>query len=119
MRLSPFFPIDLTSYALGLTEVPLGKYVLASWLGKLPGGLLCVYIGSVARSISELAAGRIQIGIVEPTLLVLGLLVTIAAVLYVTHLARRASPRRGRRGGRRQGTAVGRPRRGKMKSSHG
>lgn len=33
----------------GLTAVPLGKYVLASWAGMLPGTAAYVYLGSAGR----------------------------------------------------------------------
>jgi uncharacterized membrane protein YdjX (TVP38/TMEM64 family) len=87
MRLSPLFLFDLTSYALGLTEVPLGQYVLATWLGKLPEALLIIYIGAAAKN---MAAGRVRIGAMEPILTALGLIAAVAAVLYITRLARRA-----------------------------
>jgi uncharacterized membrane protein YdjX (TVP38/TMEM64 family) len=87
IRLSPLFLFDLTSYALGLTKVAWGRYVLATWLGKLPESLLVVYIGAAA---SNLAAGELRIGGLEQILSLLGLLVAIAAVVFVTHMARRA-----------------------------
>lgn len=33
----------------GLTAVPLGQYVLASWAGMLPGTAAYVYLGSAGR----------------------------------------------------------------------
>src|SRR5438105_7962212 len=36
-RLSPVFPFTLLNYAFGLTRVKLSHYVLASWLGMIPG----------------------------------------------------------------------------------
>src|SRR5207249_1644516 len=39
-RLSPVFPFVLLNYAFGLTRVKLSHYVLASWLGMIPGTLL-------------------------------------------------------------------------------
>ncbi len=89
IRLSPL-PIDLTNYALGLTRIPLGQYVLATWLGKLPGGLVCVYVGSAAKDVSELVAGRLQIGVAEQVLYGIGLVATIVAVVFLTQMARRA-----------------------------
>jgi uncharacterized membrane protein YdjX (TVP38/TMEM64 family) len=90
VRLSPLFPIDLTNYALGLTRIPLGQYVMATWLGKLPGGLVCAYVGSAAKSATELAAGRLQVGVAEEVVFALGLVVTIVAVVVLTQMARRA-----------------------------
>ena len=42
-RLSPIFPFSLLNYGLGLTQVKLSHYVLASWLGHDSGyGTLCL-----------------------------------------------------------------------------
>ena len=45
-RLSPIFPFNLLNYAFGLTKVRLWQYVLASWIGMLPGTIMYVYLGS-------------------------------------------------------------------------
>ena len=39
-RLSPVFPFSLLNYAFGLTRVRLSHYVLASWIGMLPGTVM-------------------------------------------------------------------------------
>ena len=49
-RLSPIFRFNLLNYAFGLTRVRLRDYVLASWIGTLPGTILYVYIGSLAQA---------------------------------------------------------------------
>ncbi len=56
-RLSPLFPFNVLNYAFGITRVSLGQYVLASWIGMMPGTILCVYIGSLARNLATLGAG--------------------------------------------------------------
>ena len=47
-RLSPVFPFNLLNYAFGLTRVSLSHYVIASWIGMMPGTVMYVYLGSVA-----------------------------------------------------------------------
>ncbi|MDE2489780.1 MAG: TVP38/TMEM64 family protein, partial [Elusimicrobia bacterium] len=47
-RLSPVLPFNLLNYGYGLTEVGLGEYALASWLGMMPGTFLYVYLGAAA-----------------------------------------------------------------------
>ena len=39
-RLSPVFPFNLLNYALGITQVRFTHYVLASWVGMIPGTVL-------------------------------------------------------------------------------
>jgi len=57
LRLSPLFPFNLLNYALGLTRVRLRDFVLASWLGMLPGTVLYVYLGSLLTSVNEVLTG--------------------------------------------------------------
>ncbi|MBI5594659.1 MAG: TVP38/TMEM64 family protein [Elusimicrobia bacterium] len=47
-RLSPVLPFSLLNYAYGLTDVPMGEYALASWVGMMPGTFLFVYLGAAA-----------------------------------------------------------------------
>ena len=56
-RLSPVFPFNVLNYAYGLTSVGVAGYVLASWLGMLPGTVLYVYVGSLAGDLAAAAAG--------------------------------------------------------------
>ena len=48
-RLCPIFPFFLMNYAYGLTRISFRDYVLATWIGIIPGSTLFVYIGSLAR----------------------------------------------------------------------
>lgn len=89
-RLSPIFPFNLLNYAFGLTDVSLRDYVLASWIGMLPGTLMYVYLGSAAKSLADLAAGRLQTGPGQSLWFFLGLVATIIVTIYVTRLARSA-----------------------------
>jgi uncharacterized membrane protein YdjX (TVP38/TMEM64 family) len=89
-RLSPVFPFTLLNYAFGLTQVSLRQYVLASWIGMMPGTVLYVYLGSVARlgaTGSALTTGqRILYGV--------GLVATLAVTVVITRIARRSLAKR-------------------------
>jgi uncharacterized membrane protein YdjX (TVP38/TMEM64 family) len=89
-RLCSLFPHDLMSYVFGLSEVPLGKYVLATWLGRLPGILVWSYIGSNSKKLSDLLSGNIQTGIETQILLWLGLAAMLAVVIIIVKIARSA-----------------------------
>jgi uncharacterized membrane protein YdjX (TVP38/TMEM64 family) len=89
-RLSPVFPFNLQNYAYGLTSVKLWKYVLASWIGMLPGTVAYVYIGSGLRSLTEAAAGQTETDWVQRVLFWGGLVATVAVMVLVTHIARKA-----------------------------
>ena len=92
LRLSPLFPFNLLNYALGLTRVRLRDYVLASWLGMLPGTALYVYLGSLVTNVGELLSGHATGG--QPAaarwLYWAGLAATVAVAVLVTRTARLA-----------------------------
>lgn len=90
VRLCSFFPFALTSYLFGLTKVPLGRYVLASWLGRLPGILAWVYVGSIAKNLTDLAAGNDELRTADELLLGLGLVAMVTAAVVLGRIARAA-----------------------------
>ena len=85
-RLSPVFPFTLLNYAFGLTRVKLSHYVLASWLGMIPGTVMYVYLGSLVN----VGAGHRQRTTGEWVLYGVGLLATIVVTIFVTRVARKA-----------------------------
>ena len=85
-RLSPVFPFTLLNYAFGLTRVRLSHYVLASWIGMMPGTVMYVYLGSLVN----VGAGHRQRTTGEWVLYGVGLLATIAVTVFVTRLAKKA-----------------------------
>jgi len=89
LRLSPVFPFNLLNYSLGLTKVPFRSYVLASWIGMLPGTILYVYLGSAAQNLAALAAGKTRGSTAQNLLLLMGLVATVLVVAWVTRTARK------------------------------
>src|SRR6516164_526199 len=85
-RLSPVFPFTLLNYAFGLTRVKLSHYVLASWVGMIPGTVMYVYLGSLVN----VGAGHRQRTTGEWVLYGVGLLATITVTVFVTRLAKTA-----------------------------
>ena len=91
LRLSPVLPFNLLNYALGVTRVRFGDYLLGSALGMLPGTLLYVYLGSLLTSAAQLVSGRRpDAGIWQRVLYWGGLGATLLVTVVVTRLARRA-----------------------------
>ncbi len=85
-RLSPVFPFSLLNYAYGLTKVSLRDYVLASWIGMMPGTVMYVYLGSLAR----LGVDAEQSSTAQTVLKIVGLVATIIVTIFVTRIARKA-----------------------------
>jgi uncharacterized membrane protein YdjX (TVP38/TMEM64 family) len=90
LRLSPLIPFNLSNYFYGLTAVKFWSYVLASWIGMLPGTLLYVYLGAAGKASLSGAAG--QASGRSPWAYVLfaaGLIATVIVTVWVTRIARR------------------------------
>ncbi len=90
LRLSPVFPFDLLNYALGITKVSFRNFALASAIGMVPGTLMYVYFGSAARSLTDVATGKVEGGLAGQVFFWVGLIMTIVVALFVTRLARKS-----------------------------
>lgn len=89
-RLSPVFPFTLLNYAFGITRVKLGHYMLASWIGMMPGTVMYVYLGSLAKA----ASGERTRTSGEWVLYGVGLLATLVVTIFVTRIAKKALAKR-------------------------
>ncbi|MEM0896561.1 MAG: TVP38/TMEM64 family protein [Verrucomicrobiota bacterium] len=83
VRLSPVMPFNLVNYAFGLTKVKLAPYVIMSIIGMIPGTILYVYIGSLARG---QAMGKTT---GEWIFTLVGLIATVTVTVFITRAARR------------------------------
>ncbi len=92
LRLSPVIPFNLSNYLYGLTGVKFWPYVLASWIGMMPGTFLYVYIGTAGRAaVSAAASGEaVQHGWQYWIFIIIGLVATIVVTIWVTKIARDA-----------------------------
>jgi uncharacterized membrane protein YdjX (TVP38/TMEM64 family) len=92
LRLSPVIPFNLSNYFYGLTDVKFWPYVLASWIGMMPGTFLYVYFGAAGRAAASAATGAeaAKHGWQYWTLMGVGLAATIAVSIWVTKIARDA-----------------------------
>jgi uncharacterized membrane protein YdjX (TVP38/TMEM64 family) len=88
-RLSPAIPFSWLNYAYGITAVRSRDYILASWVGMLPGTLLYVYAGSAIADVSRALAGHARTGRTGEVLLWVGLGATVVVTALITHFARR------------------------------
>jgi len=89
-RLSPLFPFALLNYGFGITRVSFREYLLASWLGMMPGTVMYVYLGAVAGELATAGSGQRQRTPAEWALLGVGLLATIVVTVVITRIAKRA-----------------------------
>ena len=91
LRLSPVVPFNLSNYFYGLTAVRFWPYVLASWIGMMPGTIAYVYFGTLGRAAAQSAADAgPERGPLEWALLAVGLVATFAVTIWVSKIARDA-----------------------------
>lgn len=90
LRLSPIVPFNFLNYALSLTALSLGDFLLASF-GMIPGTVMYAYYGKVTAEAVALA-GQAQVARDASyyALLLFGLGATAVATILVTRAARRA-----------------------------
>jgi uncharacterized membrane protein YdjX (TVP38/TMEM64 family) len=90
LRLSPIVPFNFLNYALSLTALSLGDFLIASF-GMIPGTIMYAYYGKVTAEAVALAG---QAQVTRDTsyyaLLLFGLAATIVATVLLTRAARRA-----------------------------
>lgn len=90
IRLSPLFPFNLLNYALGLTNVSLKDYSLASF-GMIPGTIMYVYLGYLAGDLALIGNKSQPDNMIFHWLIqIIGLISTIAVTVYVTKIAKKA-----------------------------
>ncbi len=91
-RLSPLFPFNFLNFAYGTTKVRFRDYLLASFLGMLPGTVMFVYVGSTIKDIARVlsGAGDIERGPGQLALFYGGLVAAVVVAVIITRIARTA-----------------------------
>lgn len=90
LRLASVVPFAPLSYALGASQVRDRDYVLASWLGLLPGTFMYVYLGSLAGSVGQLLKDRQGAGDAGLLFSVVGFAAVVLALVLSVRIARSA-----------------------------
>lgn len=89
-RLIPFFPFKLSNYLFGLMQVSLRDFIFGVFFGIMPFTVTNVYIGSLAADLATIGSRTASRSRMEWTIYGIGVIIAIVAVIYITHLARRA-----------------------------
>ena len=89
-RLVPFFPFKLSNYLFGLMQISLRDFVIGVFFGIMPFTVTNVYIGSLAADFATIGSRTASRSKMEWIIYGIGVIIAIAAVIYITHLARRA-----------------------------
>lgn len=107
LRLASIIPFAPLSYALGGTRVNGRDFVVASWLGLLPGTFLYVYLGSTVADLSELIAGGAPTSSYRNWINGFGLLALVIVLWRISHFSRQALKKLGEKKKVEQGVRLG------------
>ncbi len=89
LRMSYLFPYTWMNYAIAMTRASLPANALATFIGMLPMISLQVYVGSLARDLTEALEGGDGIGIMEIAILGAGAAISVGVMLHVAKVTRR------------------------------
>lgn len=90
LRLVPLLPFNMLNYLLSVTPVPVGSYMLASWLGMMPITLALVYVGTTLKDLSDVTHGWNEFSTSRWVFLILSLVVSVILMVCVTKVAKTA-----------------------------
>uniref|UniRef100_A0A2P2LC18 SNARE associated Golgi protein family n=1 Tax=Rhizophora mucronata TaxID=61149 RepID=A0A2P2LC18_RHIMU len=80
----------MLNYLLSVTPVPLGEYMLASWIGMMPITLALVYVGTTLKDLSDVTHGWREFSTTRWVLIAFGLVVSVILMFWVTKVAKSA-----------------------------
>lgn len=86
LRFSPVVPFPFVNYALGLTQLPMWQFGLATLFGMMPITFLYTYTGSVGRLLGTDAPMSVE----QKVSIGIGLAITAGVTIWVTLVARKA-----------------------------
>ena len=88
VRLAAVFPFLFVNYAFGLTGIGTLQYVIATFIGILPGTIAFVYLGAAGAAVATQNTTKTVITVV-------GVVIAFAVSIFVARIATRAIKRAG------------------------
>jgi len=90
IRHSPLIPFSVLNYAMALTSISLGRYVLATLIGTALPAFLYVYVGSTFTRLTQVMSGQSGNTPAEQAIYWGGLVATVVATGVVGQVTRKA-----------------------------
>ncbi|KAG5567599.1 hypothetical protein RHGRI_002966 [Rhododendron griersonianum] len=88
LRLVPLLPFNMLNYLLSVTPVPLGEYMLASWVGMMPITFTFVYVGTTLKDLSDVTHGWAEVSKTRWALMAAGFLISVILMVVTTKVAK-------------------------------
>lgn len=88
LRLVPLLPFNMLNYLLSVTPVPLGEYMLASWVGMMPITFALVYIGTTLKDLSDVTHGWSEVSTTRLFFIASGFVISVILIVYITKVAK-------------------------------
>jgi uncharacterized membrane protein YdjX (TVP38/TMEM64 family) len=91
-QLNPLLPTSLISYVYGTTGIPFWTCALWVTIGKAPGVMLYVYLGSIGNYTLRQAAGNGEANMLDYGMWIAGLVLALILMAYLSRLSAKALP---------------------------
>ena len=84
-RLSPVIPFFILNYALGITKIRFFHFIIASWIGMIPGTMTYVLMGSMGKAIVHGKKSLLEWG-----LLGIGIIATVFVSILISKIVKKS-----------------------------
>jgi uncharacterized membrane protein YdjX (TVP38/TMEM64 family) len=88
LRLVPLLPFNMLNYLLSVTPIPLGEYMLASWIGMMPITFALVYVGTTLKDLSDVTHGWSEVSTTRWIVIGSGFVISVSVLVYITKVAK-------------------------------
>lgn len=88
LRLVPLLPFNMLNYLLSVTPIPIGEYMLATWVGMMPITFAFVYVGTTLKDLSDVTHGWSEVSTTRWVLMVSGFVISVILMIYITRVAK-------------------------------
>jgi len=88
LRLCPLAPFTILNYTFGITSIKLLHFAIGGF-GMLPGAVVYVFVGTTISNIADAVDGNYDGGYIYIVMLVVGTLLGVFAVVYISIITKR------------------------------
>ena len=87
LRMTPIMPFSILNYAIGVTSVRVSDFFIGG-VGCIPEMVIILYFGTAISNIKKAAQGEFDQGTVFIIMMIVGTIIGIIAIFYISYLAK-------------------------------